>query len=286
MPGVKQPCPTVAACWSPATPRIRIGAAEQIGRGRAEVAGAVAHLRQQRRRHAEQLAQVRVPASAADVEQQRARRIGRIGGVHACRRSAATAGSCRSCRTRACPAPPPPARRRRGRAARRFWWPRNTDRAAARCARDISGSWPCWRSAAQASAVRRSCQTMALWIGLPVARSQTTVVSRWLVMPIAAMPRGVGAGLRHGVAHGRDRRRPDFLRIVLDLSRPRIDLAEFLLRGRDRLERGIEHDGARRGGALIDCEEILSQGARPEGLKRRLPYSKSSDRVSSHLPIE
>ena len=28
------------------------------------------------------------------------------------------------------------------------------------------------------SAVRRSCQTMALWIGLPVARSQTTVVSR------------------------------------------------------------------------------------------------------------
>jgi hypothetical protein len=28
---------------------------------------------------------------------------------------------------------------------------------------------------------------MALWIGLPVARSQTTVVSRWLVMPMAPM---------------------------------------------------------------------------------------------------
>ncbi len=27
---------------------------------------------------------------------------------------------------------------------------------------------------------------MALWIGLPVARSQITVVSRWLVMPMAA----------------------------------------------------------------------------------------------------
>ena len=39
-------------------------------------------------------------------------------------------------------------------------------------------------------AVRRSCQTIALWIGLPVSRSQTTVVSRWLVMPMAAMSRG------------------------------------------------------------------------------------------------
>jgi hypothetical protein len=27
---------------------------------------------------------------------------------------------------------------------------------------------------------------MALWIGLPLSRSQTTTVSRWLVMPIAA----------------------------------------------------------------------------------------------------
>jgi hypothetical protein len=35
-------------------------------------------------------------------------------------------------------------------------------------------------------AVRRSCQTMALQIGCPVVRSQTTVVSRWLVIPMAA----------------------------------------------------------------------------------------------------
>ena len=38
----------------------------------------------------------------------------------------------------------------------------------------------------QMPAVRRSCQTIALQIGSPVARSQTTVVSRWLVMPMAA----------------------------------------------------------------------------------------------------
>ena len=47
-------------------------------------------------------------------------------------------------------------------------------------------SWPADFSCAQISAVRRSCQTSALWIGTPVARSQITVVSRWLVRPSAA----------------------------------------------------------------------------------------------------
>ncbi len=48
-------------------------------------------------------------------------------------------------------------------------------------------SWPpSADSALQIWSVRVSCQTMALWTGLPVAFSQTTVVSRWLVMPIAA----------------------------------------------------------------------------------------------------
>jgi len=40
-----------------------------------------------------------------------------------------------------------------------------------------------------ASAVRRSCHTSAWWIGTPLRRSHTTTVSRWLVMPIAAMSR-------------------------------------------------------------------------------------------------
>src|SRR6185369_9397410 len=51
-----------------------------------------------------------------------------------------------------------------------------------------SDSRPRCFSASHAAAVRRSCQTIALAIGSPVARFQTTVVSRWLVMPIAAMP--------------------------------------------------------------------------------------------------
>ena len=41
-------------------------------------------------------------------------------------------------------------------------------------------------SSRQRSAVRRSCQTIAGYTGSPLRRSQTTVVSRWFVIPIAA----------------------------------------------------------------------------------------------------
>ena len=39
----------------------------------------------------------------------------------------------------------------------------------------------------QYSEVRRSCHTMALYTGSEVSASQTMVVSRWLVMPMAAI---------------------------------------------------------------------------------------------------
>jgi hypothetical protein len=51
--------------------------------------------------------------------------------------------------------------------------------------RNIS-SLPASLSSWHRSAVRRSCQTIALWTALPLFRSHKTVVSRWLVMP---MPR-------------------------------------------------------------------------------------------------
>ena len=47
-------------------------------------------------------------------------------------------------------------------------------------------AWPRDLSWSQAGAVRRSCHTMAGATGSPVRRSQSTVVSRWLVMPTAA----------------------------------------------------------------------------------------------------
>ena len=57
-----------------------------------------------------------------------------------------------------------------------------------------SGSSPRALSAAQTSAVRRSCQTMARCDGLARSlRSQSTVVSRWLVMPMADTHAGVDA---------------------------------------------------------------------------------------------
>jgi hypothetical protein len=48
-----------------------------------------------------------------------------------------------------------------------------------------SGSSPSSISRRHASRVRVSCQTIALYTGLPVAFSQTTAVSRWFVIPIA-----------------------------------------------------------------------------------------------------
>src|SRR6185312_1329805 len=51
----------------------------------------------------------------------------------------------------------------------------------------IISTWPPLRRPSQNSAVRRSCHTIALYTGSPVSRSHTTVVSRWFVMPIAAM---------------------------------------------------------------------------------------------------
>ena len=53
-------------------------------------------------------------------------------------------------------------------------------------ARNFSVS-PLAFSSSQYSLVRRHCQTMAWQIGSPVSLSQTMVVSRWLVMPMAAM---------------------------------------------------------------------------------------------------
>ena len=51
----------------------------------------------------------------------------------------------------------------------------------------ISPSMPSRRARSQRSAVRRSCQTMALPTGSPVSAFQTSVVSRWLVMPMPSM---------------------------------------------------------------------------------------------------
>ena len=51
----------------------------------------------------------------------------------------------------------------------------------------IISVFPSATSASMMSEVRRHCHTMAFAMGFPVALSQMTVVSRWLVMPMPAM---------------------------------------------------------------------------------------------------
>ena len=50
-------------------------------------------------------------------------------------------------------------------------------------------SCPSLLSRAQVSVVRRSCHTIAWWSARPERRSHAAVVSRWFVIPMAAMSR-------------------------------------------------------------------------------------------------
>ena len=105
-------------------------------------------------------------------------------------------------------------------------------------------SLPAFFITAQMSAVRRSCQTMALWIGLPVARSQMTAVSRWLVMPMAIgmLPRDRASATMADVTSMSCL--PDIFRIVFDPAVSRKMLRE--LGGLLRQNRAgfVKQDGA------------------------------------------
>ena len=190
--------------------------AEENRLRRAEDAAAVADFRQHRARHAGRAAAARRPS--------------RRGG---CRTAACARHWSR--RSRGPPAGQPPeqeavdraegeraalgARPRAGHVVEqpaRASCPRSTGRAAGRCAGAPGLSAPSALSLAQVGGVRRSCQTMARWIGRPLARSQTSVVSRWLVMPIAAMsarqvPSAGAPGGRSSTSIA-----PDVLGVVLD----------------------------------------------------------------------
>ena len=119
-----------------------------------------------------------------------------------------------------------------------------------------SGSRPRAFSASHAGAVRRSCQTIALPIGSPVARFQTIVVSRWLVMPIAGDVGRGEAGPGERLARRRELRAPDLARVVLDPAGLRVDLAELALRHGDDPAARVEDDRARARGALVEGEQV------------------------------
>ena len=97
---------------------------------------------------------------------------------------------------------------------------------------------------------------MALWMGSPVSRSQTTVVSRWFVMPMAAMSRGCRCGAAERLDGDGELRRPDLLRVVLDPAGLREDLRELLLGHADDGAGVVEDDGAGTRGALVEGEHV------------------------------
>ena len=161
--------------------------------------------------------QLLVPVAAVDVEQQGARGVGRVGGVHLAagqppeqeavdRAEGELAGLGR--RARAVDVVEQPGDLGGGEIGIEQQAGLRRDRRLVAVAR---------AALRRASAVRRSCQTMALWIGLPVARSQTIAVSRWLVMPMRGDVLGRDAGLRHAP---RARSRPSRARSPRDRARP------------------------------------------------------------------
>jgi hypothetical protein len=93
------------------------------------------------------------------------------------------------------------------------------------------------RRRSQIAALARLCQTTARWIGRPVARSHTTVVSRWFVMPMAATSRPA---------------RP----AAASASRPTgIVLRDLAIRGAAHPTVVVEHHGRRAGRALVQGQD-------------------------------
>ena len=180
-------------------------------------------------RHLEELEQLVIPVACLDVVEHRAAGVGRIGDVDL------AAGQFPD---------QPRIDRAEGELARLGVGPRALDvvenppqlccrknrrRSPGRSSSDRS-SRPSFFIWSQKPAVRRSCQTMAWPTGSPVSRFQTTAVSRWLVMPMAADIARVEPGLAHRLGRDAVLRGPDFVGIVLHPARLGKVLLEFLLR--------------------------------------------------------
>ena len=234
------------------------GRAEQFGRGLAELTGAVAHLRQQARRHAKQAAKFFVPLSAADIEQQRARGIAGVGGMDF------SAGQ-------------PPQQKAVDGAEREFArfgrGPRTID--VIEQPGDLAGGKIRVEDQPGLGGYRGFMTAVAECLakigGAPVLPDNGIVDrlaggavpdNRGLTL-IGDADAGDIAGrkprLRHRRADGGNDGLPDFFRVVLDPAGRWKYLPEFLLGDGERLQCRIEHDRARRSRTLIDGDECGRQ---------------------------
>ena len=103
----------------------------------------------------------------------------------------------------------------------------------------------------------------------PACRSflfHTTVVSRWLVIPIAARSPAFSRASPIASRNHFLRALPDFFRIVLHPSRLRINLPVFLLRASHDLSCGVEHHEPRARRSLINGSDVMAHSAFPSVL--------------------
>src|SRR5205085_8084228 len=95
-------------------------------------------------------------------------------------------------------------------------------------------------------------------------------------------------GARHRGARRRNRCGPDALRVVLDPARRWKDLRKLELRESDRAERCVEQKRARRGGPLIDREQMTHAASGPGKLStaaRPPPFSmKRVNAATASIP--
>ena len=122
-------------------------------------------------------------------------------------------------------------------------------------------AWMSWGSRSAAicgsrSAVRVSCQTMALCTGLPVCRSHTTVVSRWLVMPSPTTCSGSDAGVGESLGEDAADDAPDLGGVVLDPAGAGIVLAVLPLGQGDHPPLPVEQHAAGGGCALVEGGDV------------------------------
>jgi hypothetical protein len=254
MPGAKHACPIRAACDA----ADRNGGAEQSRRRDAVVGGAVAHLRQDGARHAEQGAQLAAPGVGVDVVKRGARRVGGVGGVHRARRQ------------------PPQQQRVHGAEGQiATLGPRPRVRHMVEEPRDLGGGEIGVEHQAGALAdqlgVAGPVKFRANVGGSPILPDDC-IVDRLtgLAVPDQRRLALVGdsdcrnslgaANFLDRLARGLQRCAPKVFRIVLDPAGMRIDLGEFHLRRGDRARALIEYDRTCRSGALIDDEDMAGHG--------------------------
>ena len=130
---------------------------------------------------------------------------------------------------------------------------------------------PSASSALAMESVRVSCQTMALWNGRPVRRSQTIAVSRWLVTPMASRSEVARPAWPQGAADDGLGAVPDLERVVLDPAGAGEQLLVLELVPGDRPPVVVEDDEPRARRALVDRADEVTHAAQPRGAPAESP---------------